>query len=141
MAEIKVGAIINYQGRQGKLRGVITRLDSENESCNILWEDGYTSYMHTKRIIDGLLTDETYDIENTLNAIKGKDNDTKPEIEIGMIIKNEFLCKGVVTAIYGENIHILWYDGETTIENMRYVVNHKTGEMSESLNKLFNEMM
>ena len=139
MAEIKVGAIVKCQTKQDTLRGVITRFDSENGWCNVLWEDGYTSFMNAEGITSRSLTDETYDIKNTLNAIKGKD--IKPEIKIGMIIKNEFLCKGIVTAIYGDNIHILWYDGETTIEDIWYVVNHKTGEMSKSLNELFDEII
>lgn len=142
MKEIKVGAIVSYQERQGKqgiLKGVVTRFDSKSGFYNVLWEDGYTSLMNNEETTSVLLTDEVYDMENTLNAIKGKD--IKPEIEVGAVV-SDVLCDGVITKIDNmyDEAFVLWSDGETSTETFEWVNEHLTGRKIKGLNEILDEI-
>ena len=141
MKEIKVGAIIKGKGTQGTRKGVVTRFDSLNGYCNVLWEDGYTSLMNAEGIINMLVADETYDIENTLNAIKEEHKDTKPEIEIGAIVRGDF-CNGVITKIDNayDEVCVLWHDGEVSTETFGWTKKYLTGKKIKGLNGVLDEI-
>ena len=89
----------------------------------------------------GQLATDSYNIGRRDEREEIKNSESKPEIEVGAIVKGDFY-DGVVTKIdnmYGDAF-VLWSDGETSTETFEWVNKHLTGRKIKGLNGVLDEI-
>lgn len=87
------------------------------------------------------LTINSYNIGRRDEREEIKNSESKPEIEIGAIIRGDF-CNGVITKIDNayDEVCVLWHDGEVSTETFGWTKKYLTGRKIKGLNGVLDEI-